>query len=957
MTLFQFGNVVRCDCGSSVDLSVGHLIVEDQPEGEDRDANPIRSGDVPVDPDDTADETPRLFRRDFFLIISLVLVAWTHFCGMAFPDTFSPSAGARDNHTVLLLNLDEGEGVVIHDSSGRRPELEVQQLVEGPPQTWPRPGAKGHGVLSTPFKWGGYADWCEGRFGSGLYTEHHHVLVSNLSDLLNANQGTIELWICPMAQKDSGIVSLGGKPALCFAAGSDRNEFGRVYGQWDSTSRPRTGFAPVEIRQWSHVALVWNGPEWMLYVNGKLEQTVFVDEKQRTFSNKVCKIGSYTADKEKWFRGMFDEVRISNIARTPDSFLYRYSPRLDWRISVSDADKTDLLSAFQLEEGHQAARHVPQRPAQPVPDGFSVLGSRAPERSQTAPRDWTEVVSLDSTVVYHRRHGGVPVHKARETYRTTGFLVFARHYSHAVDKYAIPFDDELQPSLRAFASRGEYEPMTFSIRTLRSLKQVKVELGDLVSVDGYILPRENVDVRVVRHHKAKVGDNQFRLVPRTLEKWDALDLAPYVTQRYWLTVYVPPDAKRGLYTGEVVISSVDKESRTLPVSVRVLPIRLDESGMMTGSFFLGRLEGCNRAKWIYPENYLKIFVNYREHGLNSVVLWEVRPELSYRNGKIQVDMSETDRIIQGYQAAGLTNPVGLEIRTVHVWCDKLGRKLAEIKGKGQFPKDVDLPGVWMNTPDDWDLDYKPNAETVAAYKEVITQIVRIGKERGWPDLYFLPEEETNSRLQKFIAVREFAKIIKQIPGARSMLVDNSNHAGIDRSQRLDEFVDYRCYHGVNKGIIENAARSGDPLFAYNHGYGRVSFGWFARNAELNGVLQWADQWSDEDPYEDLPGHMWFFCFPSPDGPLTTPHSEGTREGVDDLRYVRTLERLVSHCGCSDNHQWKHQSEEAEKYIRSVLEKVSVDREWRTAADGADLDVVRWKVASYILKLQDVIRPH
>ena len=103
------------------------------------------------------------------------------------------------------------------------------------------------------------------------------------------------------------------------------------------------------------------------------------------------------------------------------------------------------------------------------------------------------------------------------------------------------------------------------------------------------------------------------------------------------------------------------------------------------------------------------------------------------------------------------------------------------------------------------------------------------------------------------------------------------------------------------------------------------------------MLQWADQWSDEDPYEDLPGRMWFFCFPSPDGPLTTPHSEGTREGVDDLRYVRTLERLVSHCGRSDDRQWKHQSEEAEKYIRSVLEKVSVDREWRTAADGADLE--------------------
>ena len=76
-----------------------------------------------------------------------------------------------------------------------------------------------------------------------------------------------------------------------------------------------------------------------------------------------------------------------------------------------------------------------------------------------------------------------------------------------------------------------------------------------------------------------------------------------------------------------------------------------------------------------------------------------------------------------------------------------------------------------------------------------------------------------------------------------------------------------------------------------------------------------------------------------------------------MRYVRTLERLVSHCGRSDDRQWKHQSEEAEKYIRSVLEKVSVDREWRTVADGTDLDVVRWKVASYILKLQDAIRPH
>jgi len=417
----------------------------------------------------------------------------------------------------------------------------------------------------------------------------------------------------------------------------------------------------------------------------------------------------------------------------------------------------------------------------------------------------------------------------------------------------------------------------------------------------------------------------------------------------------------------VTVKAADTPARRIPLLLRVLSFKLAESGVKYGSFFQGRFLTAayphNRSRWLYPENLTKIFANYREHGLNSIVLWETNPKPRYREGEIQLDLSETDTLIKAYQAAGLSNPVGLELVMLSWWCDLLATRINDSKRLGEVPATIELPFLRTSpgTPKHWDLQFTPSPALVQAYKDVIGQIVKTGQDKGWPPLFFLPQEETKHQLAKLTGYVHGSKMLKQIPGVRTALVDDSHYCGIDRGQRLDPWTDIRCYATTNETALANARKAGDELWLYNHGWSRLAFGWYVLKTGADGVFQWADQWSDVDPYGDLHerSFCWFFCYPSPTGPVPTIWSEDVREGIDDLRYVRTLQVRLDLADRSANPAAKEIAQEARGGLRSVLDQLHLGRDQLRqavkATDPADLDVLRWRIADQITRLDGVLR--
>jgi hypothetical protein len=123
-------------------------------------------------------------------------------------------------------------------------------------------------------------------------------------------------------------------------------------------------------------------------------------------------------------------------------------------------------------------------------------------------------------------------------------------------------------------------------------------------------------------------------------------------------------------------------------------------------------------------------------------------------------------------------------------------------------------------------------------------------------------------------------------------------------------------------------------------------------------MEWAYQWpAPKGMYDDLvadrsreaPGAHGSFVYPSPDGPLPTVAWEGYRAAVDDVRYVRTLERL-----CRDQQGAKPDDvATARQELADMIGRFSVnERDTVTVVSSDTAQIWRGRLAWHILKLMD-----
>ncbi len=196
----------------------------------------------------------------------------------------------------------------------------------------------------------------------------------------------------------------------------------------------------------------------------------------------------------------------------------------------------------------------------------------------------------------------------------------------------VPWDGIPGGAVRVIAAQGEYEPASFVLRSDRMRENVRLSVSDLTQEDGHRLSADRIDLRVVKvwyqngnawhSYFADPGSilvpelllhdenlirvdresraNYARLdepsgpryvwisAPRELDTGfdpftapfaDASTLQPVTLlpgefKQLWLTVQIPPEAKPGLYRGEIVVSGDDPLRVLIPLLVRVLPFEL-----------------------------------------------------------------------------------------------------------------------------------------------------------------------------------------------------------------------------------------------------------------------------------------------------------------------------------------------------------------------------------------------
>jgi len=142
---------------------------------------------------------------------------------------------------------------------------------------------------------------------------------------------------------------------------------------------------------------------------------------------------------------------------------------------------------------------------------------------------------------------------------------------------------------------------------------------------------------------------------------------------------------------------------------------------------------------------------------------------------------------------------------------------------------------------------------------------------------------------------------------------------------------------------------------------RFKGGFFFWKTGATGQLYWAYQYPHSNPTDDRDGIDWCAAYPGETGPIPTIEWEGLREGIDDFRFVHTLELEIADARRDGSAAAKALANEAEALLAEIREaaiddlQVYEDRELNfhvdSIWDAETYDTYRRQIAEKIAALQ------
>ncbi len=584
-----------------------------------------------------------------------------------------------------------------------------------------------------------------------------------------------------------------------------------------------------------------------------------------------------------------------------------------------------------------------------------------------------------------------PRPSAKESAR--GFVLYSRPSLSLVLDNSVPHGDDQVDRLSCSAALDEYETMTFAVYALRDLKQVNVEISELVNDEGQSrIPRRQIQTHVARGlHKRLAGwrgsGHDFMYLPSWLSDQDQVDMSARESAWFWVTVQVPDDAAPGTYGGTLKVHVGRQEKASLPIEVRVLPIQLETlSGYSIG--YYDYVDHRTAPSWSTVERFKQM----RAYGMTTVHVGltdRLKIWLDDR-GKLQVDFTGSSfvRAQKAYKEAGFPAPPTISLSgSIMNPC----RRLADSRS-------VRYAELYL-----------------AALKALKAECDR----NDWPLPILSPRDEPTGHPHTYHFVAHHLRLIKQA-GLFTELnhfmayPHNTNHWLAACLPYLD-VITLSYSTGVSAqgqpgwaDCAKLAHDYGKSLFTYNAlqpgsvqpTSWRFLTGWFFRTwgQDCTGSFFYTFDYPDTDPYNDLEPRKggaygesvraWYRPDPQrgmPGGPSTT--IAWAREGIDDLRYIVTLERLIWRAHYDDPRpEAKQAAADAKEALNAIKESfdfsdaphvmnprgATAQSAWQSTGerDGlpvaggeylyncgwgpADYDLARGKIVKQIIKLQALL---
>jgi len=529
-----------------------------------------------------------------------------------------------------------------------------------------------------------------------------------------------------------------------------------------------------------------------------------------------------------------------------------------------------------------------------------------------------------------------------------GFVVYSRHYLEPIYPATRPRPEDLNPSLKIFATPGEYEPMNFIILPLKNLNNAKVTVSDIGPV-----PASDIDVRHVRFMRARPNwETEFRylVVPDLLEHFNSMEFTAGENEKFWLIVHVPENAPAGTFTGKITfVCSAGKVE--VPVELRILPFTLHEDpGKLFGIYYrhpLDKISGADSVSNEYFRNKAEMeHADMVAHGTRNVDL-SIGGQAADANGNFNFNWDLLAEKFALWKKYGFRGPVAMSISTASVYTkythETYGNHLLNVK--------------------------IPPKEFALELTAMVKAIEKERKKRNWPEFLYYPFDEPG---RDSVAVKFMAIILKACKdaGVRTYLTANPT---TKQFQPLKPYVDVWCcqpYSPDRETVLADMKATKHEYWCYpNHVAGendhtpvtgaRMTYGYGLWRSGFVALIPWCYSASTGDQFNYLDGRvMDFFNRSESDGrPMPCALWEGYREGYDDYRYIYTLEQMITEAKKIRNTSVQQKVTSAELVLQNVWNAIKVQKKYKVEGlwAPAEFDLHRWQIAQQIMDLQKVLK--
>lgn len=486
--------------------------------------------------------------------------------------------------------------------------------------------------------------------------------------------------------------------------------------------------------------------------------------------------------------------------------------------------------------------------------------------------------------------------------REQGFIVSSQSWMRPVFPGYIPRPEELTSTVACRLAPDEYEPATISLTGLRTLNNVALVLdGDLVNDGGERLGADSVDIGIVRFitrwltNAAPVSPGQrFERRPLFIFPNEKVRIDANHTQTWWLTIHAPPEQTPGTYRGKLIASADGTADLPIELAIEILPIKLLDPDITYGMYYRHTEQPADLKT---EEFYLQSARDMKAHGMNSMSVY-TQVERQDEDGRWVVDL---DNEANGFYS--------------------LRRQMRMLAEAGLAHADHPL----LFLPSHGGADgLRDNALALPV-------LGRLLQDQGWPELLLYLYDEVGAKPELWptldAEMREIAAIKEVHPEATRIRLTTA--APGEKSH----------YYDV---IIRGEPQPGKELWTYNCSWNgslpindRFFAGLHTWREGLRGNWQWCYTESrelklTEDGEIDLGkigayADPWSvnYVLPSTNGNIPTMGWEGRREGIDDYRYLHTLEHAIAAAEQSEDASMRELARQASAFLDGVKHAAQV----------------------------------